>query len=52
MLPSWLFSFPTWLLVFIVLDALVALYAAIKFREVRKFLAGAFFMSAATLWYG
>jgi hypothetical protein len=51
MLPSWLFSFPIWLLVFIVLYALAVLYAAIKFREVRKFLAGAFFVSAGTLWY-
>lgn len=51
MLPTWLFSFPTWLIVFLVLYALATLYAAIKFREVRKFLAGAFFVSTGTLWY-
>src|SRR6516165_7015969 len=31
--------------------ALAALYGAIKFREVRKFLAGAFFVSSGILWY-
>jgi hypothetical protein len=51
MLPAWLFAFPTWLVAFIVLYALAALYVAIKFREVRKFLAGAFFVSTGTLWY-
>jgi hypothetical protein len=51
MLPTWLISLPIWLIIFIVLYALVVLYAAIKFREVRKFLAGAFFVSAGTLWY-
>jgi hypothetical protein len=50
-LPAWLLSFPIWLIAFIALYALAVLYAAIKFREVRKFLAGAFFVSAGTLWY-
>ena len=40
MLPMWLVTtLPTWLVIFIVLYALAALYVAIKFREVRKFLA-------------
>jgi len=34
-----------------VLDALATLYVAIKYREVRKFLAGAFFVSSGTCWY-
>ena len=51
MLPTWLASFPVWLIAFLVLYALAALYAAIRFREVRKFLSGAFFVSAGTLWY-
>lgn len=51
MLPTWLGSFPLWLIVFIVLYALAWLYVTIRFREVRKFLAGAFFVSAGTLWY-
>jgi hypothetical protein len=51
MLPNWLSSFPIWLIVFIALYALATLYAAIRFREVRKFLAGAFFVSAGILWY-
>jgi protein-S-isoprenylcysteine O-methyltransferase Ste14 len=42
---------PMWLVIFIVLYALAALYVAIKSREVRKFLAGAFFVSSGTLWY-
>lgn len=38
MLPGWLFtSLPTWLVVFIVLYAIAALYVAIKYREVRNF---------------
>jgi hypothetical protein len=42
-LPIWLVtSLPIWLVVFIVLYAIATLYVAIKFREVRKFLAGAF----------
>ena len=41
MLPIWLATtFPIWLVVFIVLYALATLYLAIKYREVRKFLAG------------
>jgi protein-S-isoprenylcysteine O-methyltransferase Ste14 len=52
MLPIWLVTtLPIWLVIFIVLYALAALYVAIKFREVRKFLAGAFFVSSGILWY-
>ena len=52
MLPIWLVTtLPTWLVIFIFLYALAALYVAIKFREVRKFLAGAFFVSSGILWY-
>jgi hypothetical protein len=47
----WILALPIWLVVFIVLYALATLYIAIKFREVRKFLAGAFFVSSGTLWY-
>lgn len=52
MLPVWLVtSLPIWLVVFLVPYATAALYVAIKFREVRKFLAGAFFVSSGMLWY-
>ena len=51
MLPTWLLSFPNWLLIFLILYALAVLYAAIRFREMRKFLAGAFFVSSGTLSY-
>ena len=52
MLPMWLVTtLPIWIVIFIVLYALAALYVAVKFREVRKFLAGAFFVSSGTLWY-
>jgi hypothetical protein len=51
MLPTWVFAFPTWLVVFIVLYALATLFVAIRYREVRKFLAGAFFVSSGTCWY-
>ena len=51
MLPMWVLALPIWLVVFIVLSALAALYLAIKYRDVRKFLAGAFFVSAGTCWY-
>ena len=52
MLPVWLVTtLPIWLVIFIIVYALAALYVAIKFREVRKFLAGAFFVSSGTLWY-
>jgi hypothetical protein len=51
MLPMWLFAFPTWLVVFIVLYALATLFVAIRYREARKFLAGAFFVSSGTCWY-
>lgn len=52
MLPVWLItSLPVWLVIFIIVYALAALYIAIKFREVRKFLAGAFFVSSGILWY-
>jgi len=47
----WILGLPIWLVVFIILYALATLYVAIKFREVRKFLAGAFFVSSGTLWY-
>lgn len=51
MLPKWVLSLPVWLVVFIVLYALATLGVAIRYREVRKFLAGAFFVSAGTCWY-
>lgn len=51
MLPTWLFSMPIGLLVAMVVYALAALYAAIKFREVRKFFAGALFVSTGMFWY-
>ena len=51
MVPMWILAFPIWLVDFIVLYALVTLYVAIKYREVRKSLAGAFFASSATRWY-
>jgi hypothetical protein len=52
MLPIWLVtSLPLWLVIFIILFAMAALYVAIKFREVRKFLAGAFFVSSGILCY-
>jgi hypothetical protein len=52
MLPIWLVtSLPIWLDIFIIAYAIAALYVAIKYREVRKFLAGAFFVSSGILWY-
>src|SRR5215468_10471850 len=51
MLPTWVLALPIWLVVFIVLYALATLYVAIKYREARKFLAGAFFVSSGTCWY-
>ncbi|HEY2530416.1 MAG TPA: isoprenylcysteine carboxylmethyltransferase family protein [Xanthobacteraceae bacterium] len=52
MLPIWLVTtLPTWLVIFVALYALAVLYVAIKFREVRKFLAGGFFVSSGILWY-
>jgi hypothetical protein len=51
MLPVWLATFPFWLLTFLLLYAAAVLYLAIKFREVRKFLAGALFVSSGMLWY-
>jgi hypothetical protein len=52
MLPIWLVtSLPIWLVIFIILYAMATLYVAIKYREVRKFLAGAFFVSSGILWY-
>jgi hypothetical protein len=52
MLPIWLVtSLPIWLVIFIIAYAIAALYVAIKYREVRKFLAGAFFVSSGILWY-
>ena len=47
----WVLALPIWLVAFIVLYALAILYVAIKHREVRKFLAGAFFVSSGTCWY-
>jgi hypothetical protein len=44
-------ALPIWLVVFIVLYALATLYVAIKYRKVRKFLAGAFIISSGTYWY-
>ena len=51
MLPMWVLAFPIWLVIFIVLYALATLYFAIKYREFRKFIAGAFFVSSGTRWY-
>jgi hypothetical protein len=52
MLPIWLITtLPFWLVIFIILYAAAALYVAIKYREVRKFLAGAFFVSSGVLSY-
>jgi hypothetical protein len=51
MLPMWVLTLPIWLVVFIMLYALATLYVGIKYREVRKFLAGAFFVSSGTCWY-
>jgi hypothetical protein len=52
MLPIWLAtSLPFWLVTFIVLYGLATLYVAIKYREARKFLAGAFLVSSGILWY-
>ena len=52
MLPIWLVvSLPIWLVIFIIAYGIAALYVAIKYREVRKFLAGAFFVSSGMLWY-
>ena len=51
MLPMWVLAFPIWLVVFIVLYALATLYVAIRYREARKFLAGAFFVSSGTCSY-
>ena len=42
---------PVWLIVVGVLYALVVLYFAIKYREFRKFLSGAFFVSSGVLFY-
>jgi len=50
-LPMWVLSLPTWLVVYIVVSALATLYAATRYREVRKFLAGAFFVSSGICWY-
>ena len=50
-LPAWILSLPIWLIGYLVLSAIAAVYVAIRFREVRKFLAGAFFVSSGILWY-
>ena len=44
-------SLPIWLIAYIVLSAIAALYVAFRYREVRKFLAGAFFVSSGILGY-
>ncbi len=52
MLPVWLVtSLPIRLVAFIIVYAAAALYVAVKYREARKFLAGAFFVSSGMLWY-
>jgi len=52
MLPIWLITaLPLWLVIFIILYAIAALYVAVRYREVRKFLAGAFFVSSGGLSY-
>jgi hypothetical protein len=51
MLPMWVLALPGWLVAFIIPYALAILYVAIKYREARKFLAGAFFVSSGTCWY-
>lgn len=51
LLPTWVLALPIWLVIFIIVYALATLYVAIKYREVRKFLAGAFFVSSGTCWY-
>src|SRR5215470_14107676 len=51
MLPAWLLSLPNWLIIFIIVYALAVLYAAIRYRELRKFLAGAFLVSSGILSY-
>jgi predicted membrane protein len=52
MLPIWLVTtLPLWLVVFIILYAIAALYVGVRYREVRKFLAGAFFVSSGILSY-
>jgi len=52
MLPIWLITtLPLWLVIFIILYAIATLYVAIRYREVRKFLAGAFFVSSGVLSY-
>ena len=50
-LPAWILALPIWLVIFIVLYGSASLYVAIRYREVRKFLAGAFFVSSGILWY-
>ncbi len=49
MLPTWVLALPIWLVAFIY--AIATLYVAIKYREMRKFLSGAFFVSSGTLSY-
>jgi hypothetical protein len=52
LLPIWLITqLPTWILLYVVLSGAVAAYAAIRYRPVRQFLAGAFFVSSGILWY-
>ena len=52
MLPIWLITtLPLWLVIFIILCAIATLYVAVRYREVRKFLAGAFFVSSGVLSY-
>ena len=52
MLPTWLVTtLPIGLIVFVILFAIVAFYFVIKYQDVRKFLAGVFFMTSSILWY-
>jgi integral membrane sensor domain MASE1 len=52
LLPAWLVSsLPGWLLAYLIVSAVAATWLAIRFRDVRKFLAGAFFVSSGMLAY-
>ena len=52
LLPIWLIeALPAWLVIALAFDAAAALAVAIRYREVRKFLAGAFFVSSGILWF-
>jgi hypothetical protein len=51
MLPMWVLALPIWLVVLIVLYALATLYVAIKYPEVRKFLAEAKNFELRPFWH-